>query len=93
MNEQFLNEDQRDALQEICNVGMGKAAAALAKLLGAFVTLSVPNIRVVGVEQLRVALGAQDDSELRPCARRFNPTYPARRSCWSARTVSANCNN
>ena len=71
MNEQTLNEDQRDALQEICNVGMGKAAAALAKLLGAFVTLSVPNIRVVGVEQLRVALGAQDDSELRPVRQAF----------------------
>ncbi|WP_027798602.1 chemotaxis protein CheC [Paraburkholderia dilworthii] len=71
MNEQSLNEDQRDALQEICNVGMGKAAAALATLLGAFVTLSVPDIRLVGVEQLRVALGAQGDGELPPVRQAF----------------------
>ncbi|MBT2795331.1 chemotaxis protein CheC [Paraburkholderia strydomiana] len=71
MNEHTLNEEQRDALQEICNVGMGKAAAALARLLGAFVTLSVPDIRLVGVEQLRFALSAQDDAELRPVRQAF----------------------
>jgi chemotaxis protein CheC len=71
MNEQTLNEDQRDALQEICNVGMGKAAAALAKLLGAFVTLAVPDIRLVGVDQLRVLLSPQGDGELPPVRQAF----------------------
>ncbi|NPT55602.1 chemotaxis protein CheC [Paraburkholderia elongata] len=71
MNEQFLNEDQRDALQEICNVGMGKAAAALAKLLGVFVTLSVPGIRLVSTGQLRDALTGQDDSQLPPVRQAF----------------------
>ncbi|RDK04648.1 chemotaxis protein CheC [Paraburkholderia lacunae] len=71
MNEQLLNEDQRDALQEICNVGMGKAAAALAKLLGAFVTLSVPGIRLVSIDQLRDALTSQDDGQLPPVRQAF----------------------
>lgn len=71
MTEQSLNEDQRDALQEICNVGMGKAAAALATLLGAFVTLSVPAIRLVSVEQLRDALTAQDERQLPPVRQAF----------------------
>lgn len=41
MNDIALTEEHRDALQEISNIGMGRAGAALAKLLGAFVTLSV----------------------------------------------------
>lgn len=71
MNEQFLSEDQRDALQEICNVGMGKAAAALARLLGAFVTLSVPAIRLVRVEELRDILTTQHDGYLPPVRQAF----------------------
>lgn len=48
-----LNEEQRDALQEIANIGMGKAGAALAELLGTFVKLSVPSIKLAGAAQLR----------------------------------------
>jgi len=71
MNEQSLNEEQRDALQEICNVGMGRAAAALAKLLGAFVTLSVPGIRLVNIDQLRDALMSRDNGQLPPVRQAF----------------------
>lgn len=39
-----LSEDKRDALQELVNVGMGSAGAALAKLLDDFVDLTVPRI-------------------------------------------------
>jgi len=42
-----LSEDQRDALAEIVNIGMGQAGAALAQVLGEFVILSVPRIRLV----------------------------------------------
>jgi chemotaxis protein CheC len=52
MNNLTLSEAHRDALQEISNVGMGKAGAALAALLGAFVTLSVPSIKLVSAQQL-----------------------------------------
>ena len=53
MNDLTLNEEQRDALQEIANIGMGKAGAALAQLLGIFVTLSVPGIKLASAEQVR----------------------------------------
>lgn len=60
MNNQNLTELQRDALQEITNVGMGKAGAALAQLLGTFVTLSVPRIVLVSVEELITVLRNAD---------------------------------
>jgi chemotaxis protein CheC len=39
-----LSGDQRDALQEIANIGMGQAGASIAKIWGEFVQLSVPCI-------------------------------------------------
>lgn len=41
------SEDQRDCLQEICNVAMGEAGAALAEHTGEFVTLSIPAINII----------------------------------------------
>jgi chemotaxis protein CheC len=51
-----LNEDQRDALQEVANMAMGQAATRLSKLLGTFIELSVPRVRVVGVADASAAL-------------------------------------
>jgi chemotaxis protein CheC len=51
-----LTEDQRDALQEIANIGMGSAGAKLASLLGRFVELSIPRISAVDCEQLKERL-------------------------------------
>ena len=44
-----LNEEQRDALQELMNVAMGQGADRLARLTETFVTLSVPRIHAVDV--------------------------------------------
>ncbi|MFM0289018.1 chemotaxis protein CheC [Paraburkholderia megapolitana] len=49
MSEPVLTEDQRDALQEVANLAMGQAATRLARLLDAFIELSVPRVRVVAV--------------------------------------------
>jgi chemotaxis protein CheC len=51
-----FNEDQRDALQEVANMAMGQAATRLSKLLGTFIELSVPRVRVVGVSEASAAL-------------------------------------
>ncbi|KIG10142.1 chemotaxis protein CheC [Caballeronia concitans] len=51
-----LNEEQRDALQEVANMAMGQAATRLSKLLGTFIELSVPRVRVVGVSEASAAL-------------------------------------
>ena len=39
-----LSVDQRDALQEIANIGMGQAGSSIAKIWGEFVSLSIPRI-------------------------------------------------
>ncbi|NOX91172.1 MAG: hypothetical protein GXP18_01580 [Gammaproteobacteria bacterium] len=45
-------EDQNDALQEVVNIAMGQAGDSLARILGNFVALSVPRIRLVTVEDV-----------------------------------------
>lgn len=47
-----LTEDQRDCLQEVVNVAMGKAGDSLARFLEVFIELSVPRIRLVTRDQL-----------------------------------------
>jgi chemotaxis protein CheC len=47
----ILNEEQRDALQELMNISMGQAANALARLIEAKITLSIPKISSVTPEQ------------------------------------------
>ena len=49
MSVQPYTEDQDDALQEVVNIAMGQAGDSLARILGNFVTLSVPRIRLVTV--------------------------------------------
>ena len=50
----LLSQDQTDALQEVTNIAMGQAGSSLANILGVFVNLYVPRIRVLDV----VAIGA-----------------------------------
>ena len=45
MNNEFLSEIQRDALQEIVNISMGQAADSLARLIETHVQLSIPQIK------------------------------------------------
>jgi len=56
MGQVMLTQDQRDALQEIANIGMGQAGASIAEVLGEFVQLSVPRVLVVPPEEVVVAL-------------------------------------
>jgi chemotaxis protein CheC len=62
----MLSGDKRDALQEIVNIGMGSAGAALAEVLGAFVELAVPRIDVVDRKRVPLLLdtGAWSDGEI-----------------------------
>ncbi|MBX9756515.1 MAG: response regulator [Pseudomonadaceae bacterium] len=46
----------RDALREISNVAMGRAAALLAKVLGVFVELPVPAVNIFEVSELHMTL-------------------------------------
>ena len=54
--------DLRDACQEIANVAMGRAADLLATLLDVFVMLPIPNVNVLEVSELTMALKATEES-------------------------------
>ena len=59
-----FNEEQRDALQEVVNIGMGTAGATLGSVLESLVGLSIPKIDLVRLEQLAdlpSAVGWTDD--------------------------------
>jgi chemotaxis protein CheC len=47
MSIQPYTEDQNDALQEVVNIAMGQAGDSLARILGHFIELSIPRIRLV----------------------------------------------
>ncbi|MDH4570592.1 response regulator [Pseudomonas sp. BN414] len=51
-----LRVNFRDALREVSNVAMGRAAALLARVLGVFVQLPVPNVNLFEVSELHMAL-------------------------------------
>ncbi|WP_410017098.1 response regulator [Pseudomonas sp. 5P_3.1_Bac2] len=51
-----LKVNSRDALREVSNVAMGRAAALLAKVLGVFVQLPVPQVNIFEVSELHMTL-------------------------------------
>ena len=53
-------EDQRDCLQEICNVALGQAADSLARKLDVFVTLPIPVINIIEANQLAATLSSDN---------------------------------
>lgn len=58
----MIEVDMRDACQEIANVAMGRAADLLAKLLDVFVLLPIPNVNVLEVSELTMALKSASES-------------------------------
>lgn len=59
----------RDTFREVVNVAMGRAAALLARVLGVFVQLPIPNVNILEVGELHMALAdaAQDDKLTAVC--------------------------
>ncbi len=52
MSAVILTDEQREALQEITNVGMGQAGASIATILNEFVHLSVPKIFILRADEI-----------------------------------------
>lgn len=59
----FLEPDLRDCYQEIVNVAMGRAGDLLARLLDVFVVLPIPNVNLIEVSELSMALSAVEVNE------------------------------
>jgi len=53
-----LSVEVRDVYQELANVAMGQAADLLARMLGQFVILPIPNVNVLEVSELHMALNS-----------------------------------
>ena len=64
-----LAPDLRDCYQEIANVAMGRAGDLLARLLDVFVLLPIPNVNLIEVSELSMALSsvASNDSTSGVC--------------------------
>lgn len=58
-----LDNDIRDCYQEIANVAMGQAGDLLARLLNVFVVLPIPNVNLIEVSELSMALSAIEEHE------------------------------
>ncbi len=53
-----LGAEMRDVLQELTNVAMGQAGDLLARLLNVFVKLPIPNVNLIEVSELHMALAS-----------------------------------
>lgn len=60
----MLTADQKDALQEISNIGMGQAGEVIARVLNEFVTLSIPRILILQPNLVAPALQRMVNSDL-----------------------------
>ena len=57
-----VNSMYLDVLKEIGNIGAGNATSAIAGMLGIKVDMNVPNVRLMEVSQLGMAVGAEDET-------------------------------
>lgn len=58
-----VEADPLDSYQELANVAMGRAGDLLARLLNAFVLLPIPNVSMLEISDLRMALNQIADSD------------------------------
>lgn len=72
----LLTADQTDALQEVTNIAMGQAGSSLANILGVFVNLSVPRIRVLDAASIGTAISDMvgKDKEITAARQSFHGT-------------------
>ena len=58
-----LTDERRDALTELLNIGFGRSIASLAEMLGIYIKISVPSIRVVSPDETADILSAADEGQ------------------------------
>lgn len=60
--ESLLDPQTRDVLQEVTNVAMGQAGSLLATVLDVFVKLPIPNVNLLEVSELSMALQSVEEN-------------------------------
>lgn len=73
-----LSELERDALTEIVNIGVSRAAASLRKMVGAQVLLSVPSLDIITQRAAAVLIGEREVDELVAVRQAFTGAFSGR---------------
>lgn len=59
-----LNENARDILKEIGNIGTGNAVTALARMIGCPIKMELPQIRILGYNEAPELVGGAEDVQV-----------------------------
>jgi chemotaxis protein CheC len=73
-----LDDLERDALTEIVNIGVSRAASSLRKMIGDQVLLSVPSIEVVSQRRAARLISERETSELVAVRQDFSGPFSGR---------------
>ncbi|MBP0445361.1 chemotaxis protein CheC [Roseomonas sp. SSH11] len=69
---------ERDALTELVNIGVSRAAASLRKMVGGEVLLSVPSVEVIGNRQAAALIQEREGGELVAVWQEFSGAFKGR---------------
>ena len=73
-----LSELERDALTELLNIGVSRAAASLRKMVGEHVLLSVPSVEIVDHKAATALLGERESDDLVAVRQDFSGAFSGR---------------
>ena len=74
----FLSKLELDALTELVNIGVSRAAASLRLMVGKHVLLSVPSIEIVSAAQAMALIGERESDELVAVRQDFKGAFSGR---------------
>jgi chemotaxis protein CheC len=74
----FLEELERDALTELVNIGVSRAASSLRKMVGEQVLLSVPSVEVVSRDGASALIRERESGELVAVRQDFGGVFSGR---------------
>lgn len=73
-----LDELERDALTELVNIGVSRAAASLRKMVNKQIILSVPSVEIVTRKSAASLIGQRESEELIAVQQRFEGAFSGR---------------
>jgi len=60
MTELIINDNQRDALQEVANIGASHAATALSRMVNKNISIGIPHVEIVPLENIIYSVKDQE---------------------------------
>ncbi|OYX73939.1 MAG: chemotaxis protein CheX [Rhizobiales bacterium 32-66-11] len=73
-----LSDLERDALTEVVNIGVGRAAASLRKMVGRQVMLAVPSVEIVTPAGAAALIGQRENEDLVAVRQAFDGAFSGR---------------